>query len=410
MNQNTEENYMYRAIDLAKKGQGWTLPNPLVGAVIVKDDKIIGDGYHECFGGLHAERNAIAAASGDIKGADMYVTLEPCAHHGKTPPCTEAIIQSGIKRVFIGSSDPNPKVRGKGIEQLKVAGIEVVSGVLKDECDKINNIFFHYITTGLPYVMLKYAMSADGKIATKTGDSKWISSESSRQIVQEMRNEYPAIMVGLGTVIKDDPKLTCRMKGGMNPIRLICDSSLRIPLDVFVVQNAKITPTFVVCALPEIKEGLVLKAHISSACENKAAFLKRYCKCVSEEAQDINYDSIADKEIREKIKALSTLGVGIINSYSEDNEHTDLKELVKIFGDCGIAGIMLEGGSELNFSALETGIVNEVNVFIGSKMIGGNAKTPVGGEGVGTIAEAFPLGLTDCRVVGGDVLLKYITM
>ena len=413
MYEKTNDDYMLRALGLAKKGMGRTLSNPMVGAVIVKDGRVIGEGFHEYYGGLHAERNALAAVTESPEGADMYVTLEPCDHHGKTPPCTEAVIESGIKRVFIGSGDPNPKVSGKGVAHLREAGIEVITGVLKEQCDELNKIFFRYIQTGLPYVCMKYAMTADGKIAAKTGDSKWISSEESRTLVQEMRNEYPAIMAGIGTVMKDDPLLTCRLEGGVTPVRIICDSSLRIPLESNIVKTAWQVPTFAVCALPDLPDGVLVKASVK--CNDTG----RLGKCVAIEGEE---QVLFDGDIPDKIKELAGYGVGIINVCCELPEglvsyegsgcaksvRTDLKELVRILGDHGIAGILLEGGGELNFSALEAGIVDEVNVFMGAKLVGGQAKTPVGGEGIERMAEAFPLKLKECRCVGDDVLVKYI--
>lgn len=226
-----KEEYMRYAIELAKRATGFTNPNPLVGAVIVKEDRIIGKGYHEKCGQLHAERNAFASLKASAEGATLYVTLEPCCHYGKTPPCTEAIVEHKITRVVIGSRDPNPLVAGKGVRFLREHGIEVIEDYLREECDRINPVFFHYITTKMPYVVLKYAMTADGKIATVTGDSKWITNDASRMKVQHMRHRYMGIMAGIGTVLADDPMLNVRVEGLKSPIRIICDSNLRIPLD-----------------------------------------------------------------------------------------------------------------------------------------------------------------------------------
>ena len=227
----TDQEYMLRAIQLAKKGEGWTNPNPMVGAVIVKDGRIIGEGYHKKCGELHAERNAIASLTESAEGATIYVTLEPCCHYGKTPPCTEAIIEQKIKKVVIGSRDPNPKVAGKGAQILRESGITVVQDFMREECDRLNPVFFHYITTKTPYVVMKYAMTLDGKIATKTGASKWITGETARQEVQHMRHRYMGIMAGIGTVLADDPMLNVRVEGWKSPVRIVCDSSLRIPLE-----------------------------------------------------------------------------------------------------------------------------------------------------------------------------------
>ena len=224
-----DTDYMKRAIELAVKARGWTSPNPMVGAVIVKDGQIIGEGYHERYGQLHAERNALAACTQSPEGAVVYVTLEPCCHYGKTPPCTEALIEAKVSRVVIGSRDPNPKVSGKGAAVLREAGIEVTEDFLRSECDEINPVFFHYITTGQPYVALKYAMTADGKIAAHTGKSQWITGEEARNHVHRLRHCYSGIMAGIGTVLADDPMLNCRLENGRSPVRIVCDSKLRIP-------------------------------------------------------------------------------------------------------------------------------------------------------------------------------------
>ena len=255
----TPEEYMQIAIEEAKKGSGFTSPNPLVGAVLVKDGKIVGKDYHHKYGEFHAERNAILNCKEDLAGASLYVTLEPCCHYGKTPPCTQIIIERGIEKVYIGSYDPNPKVNGGGIKQLKDAGIEVVTEVLKEECDALNPVFFHYIEKKEPYVVLKYAMTADGKIATRTGASKWITGEAARKRVQYSRKIYSGIMVGIGTVLADDPMLTCRLENAKNPVRIICDSSLRIPLDSNIVKTAKEVPTIIACTIPKEDKGNLKK-------------------------------------------------------------------------------------------------------------------------------------------------------
>lgn len=206
--------YMRLALELAKKGCGWTSPNPMVGAVIVKDGQIIGQGWHERYGQPHAERNALASCAVDPEGATMYVTLEPCCHFGKQPPCVNAILEAGISRVVVGSADPNPLVSGKGIAALRVQGVAVTEGVLREECDALNRIFFHFITTKRPFVSMKYAMTMDGKIATVTGASKWITREAARADVQQQRHRFSGIMVGVGTILADDPLLTCHMENG----------------------------------------------------------------------------------------------------------------------------------------------------------------------------------------------------
>jgi diaminohydroxyphosphoribosylaminopyrimidine deaminase/5-amino-6-(5-phosphoribosylamino)uracil reductase len=223
------EKYMHIAVGLAKKAEGMTSPNPIVGAVVVRNGRIVGKGYHKACGLPHAEVNALRSAGGRAKGADLYVTLEPCDHFGRTPPCTMAIIGSGIKRVFIGMKDPNPINNGKGIKRLKKAGIKTLTGILAGECRSMNRPYIKFITTGMPYVTLKMAQSLDGKIATKTGESKWITSDSSRVYVQRLRSKADAVMVGGNTVLKDDPSLSCRIPGLRQPVKVVVGGSRRIP-------------------------------------------------------------------------------------------------------------------------------------------------------------------------------------
>ena len=355
----TDQNYMLQAIQLAKQGEGWTNPNPMVGAVIVKNGRIIGKGYHKKCGELHAERNAIASLTESAEGATIYVTLEPCCHYGKTPPCTEAIIEQKIKRVVIGSRDPNPKVSGKGIKMLQEAGIEVIEDFMREECDRLNPVFFHYITTKTPYVVMKYAMTLDGKIATKTGASKWITGEAARAEVQHMRHRYMGIMAGIGTVLADDPMLNVRVEGWKSPIRILCDSGLRIPLDGQIVKSAGKYRTIVAYADSENTEA--------------------------------------------KRKRLHEMGVETICCPDENNQ-VDLKKLMKYLGEEGIDSILLEGGGTLNDSALRAGIVQEVQAFIAPKLFGGmNSKTPVEGIGVRFPSEAVKLKCTDICLIGEDI-------
>lgn len=362
----TDQEYMLRAIQLAKKGEGWTNPNPMVGAVIVKDGRIIGEGYHKKCGELHAERNAIASLTESAEGATIYVTLEPCCHYGKTPPCTEAIIEQKIKKVVIGSRDPNPKVAGKGAQILRESGITVVQDFMREECDRLNPVFFHYITTKTPYVVMKYAMTLDGKIATKTGASKWITGESARQEVQHMRHRYMGIMAGIGTVLADDPMLNVRVEGWKSPVRIVCDSSLRIPLDSQIVRSAKEYRTIVAYAGREENEEITEK-------------------------------------ITKKIEQLHAKGVDTVCCPDEKGQ-IDLKKLMIYLGNEGIDSILLEGGGTLNDSALRAGIVKEVHCFIAPKLFGGkNSKTPVEGIGIGLPSEALKLKCTDICRIGEDI-------
>lgn len=369
-----EEKYMRRAIELAKKGSGHVNPNPLVGAVIVRDGEIIGEGYHECYGQLHAERNAIANAKkrgNSLEGSTIYVTLEPCCHYGKTPPCTETIIEEKIARVVVGSDDPNPLVSGKGFQMLREKGIEVIPHFLKEECDAMNHVFFHYIRTGTPYVAMKYAMTMDGKIACYTGDSKWVTGEESRAHVQTLRNHYKGIMAGIGTVLADDPMLNCRIEGGRDPIRIIADSHLRIPIDSQLVRTAGQQPLIVAC-LPD-------------ADEEKAA------------------------QLQEKgVEVLRIPGVTTADITEEQKEVISLPVLMKELGARKIDGILLEGGGQLNESALQAGIVDRIYCYIAPKIFGGaQAKTPVEGQGLTRAADAWQFNRIGMQEFGQDILLEY---
>ena len=362
-----DSDYMRRAIELAKRARGFTNPNPMVGAVIVKDGRIIGEGYHERCGELHAERNAFKNLTESAVGATIYVTLEPCCHYGKTPPCTEAIIENGIAKVVIGSRDPNPLVSGKGAKLLREHGIEVVEDFLREECDKLNPIFFHYITKKLPYVTLKYAMSADGKIATKTGESKWITGDEARQEVQYLRHESMAIMVGIGTVLSDDPMLNVRIDGLKSPVRVICDSHLQIPVDSKIVKTAKDIRTILAFAEPE--------------------------------------DAGITEDFAAKKKALTDAGVELL---SVGSGRVDLRELMLKLGEMGIDSVLVEGGGTLNDSLRAAGLVNRVYVYIAPKIIGGSgAKSPVSGEGIDRLSDALLLKLVSVKQIGEDVRLEY---
>lgn len=352
--------YMKMALELAKKGSGFVNPNPMVGAVIVKDDTVIGQGYHEKYGGLHAERNALASCRVSPQGATMYVTLEPCCHYGKTPPCTEAIIESGIVRVVVGTLDQNPKMTGKSVEILREHQIQVEVGILEKECQALIKTFTKYITTGKPYVMMKYAMTMDGKIATYTNQSKWITSEKARQYVQETRHQYTAIMVGVNTVINDDPLLTCRLENGKNPVRIICDTHLRTPLSSQIVQTANTVETII--------------ATCSDDSSRQKLYEEKGCKVLSVESRD---------------------------------HHVDLEQLMSVLGEMEIDSILLEGGSTLNWSALNQHIVDGIQAYIAPKIFGGTeAKTPIGGSGVSTPGEAVQLENTRVEQIGCDYLIE----
>ncbi len=372
-----EEKYMRRAIELAQKGEGWCHPNPLVGAVIVKNGKIIGEGYHAKYGELHAERNALAACSESAEGAEIYVTLEPCCHYGKTPPCTEAIIENGIKKVIVGSSDPNPKVAGGGVKALREAGIEVVEGFLRDECDSLNDIFFHYISSDTPYVIGKYAMTADGKIATVTGDSKWISSEASRADVQFLRHRCMGIMAGIGTVIADDPMLNCRIENGRSPIRIITDSSLKISTESRIIKTAGEYETIIATAFEGIAEG---------------------------EISPESLDGV-DLPEAEKIKEIIGKGAKIVNF--PKNKKVDLLKLMKNLKERGIDSILCEGGGELNASMLKEGLIREMQVYIAPKIFGSDGRSPVGRLNVMKPVDGVDMKLKSLEEIGDDVKITY---
>lgn len=364
----TDNEYMLRAVELAKRGIGAVNPNPLVGAVITRDGQILAEGWHARCGELHAERSAIKNfyernPEGNLKGATIYVTLEPCCHYGKTPPCTEAIIENGFGRVVVGSDDPNPLVAGKGIQMLRDAGIEVDTNVMKEACDALNDVFFHYIRSRTPYVVMKYAMTLDGKIATYAGKSKWITGEKARENVHRDRNRYMGIMVGVGTVIADNPMLDCRLpEGGRSPVRIIADTNLRTPLDCRIVATAKEIPTI-----------------IATACtdgERQEPYLGKNCKVI--------------------VVPSALQGQGI-----------DLKALMEKLGGEGIDSILLEGGGTLNYSALKSGIVNRVQAYIAPKLFGGSgAKSPVGGMGFAEVADCIKLKNTHISMFDEDILIE----
>lgn len=355
-----DNDYMRLALQLAERGCGWTAPNPMVGAVIVKEGQIIGQGWHEKYGTPHAERNALASCTVNPGGATMYVTLEPCCHYGKQPPCVDAILQSGISRVVVGSADPNPLVAGKGVAILRTHGIEVTENILQEECDRLNKVFFHYITTKHPFVVMKYAMTMDGKIAAYTGASKWITNETARAHVQQQRHRYSGIMVGIGTVLTDNPSLACHMEGGRSPVRIICDTHLRTPPQAQVVMTAREIPTI-----------------LATCCAD-----------------------------RNRYAAYTLAGCRVLCLNCKAG-HVDLLQLMEQLGQEQIDSILLEGGGTLNWAALESGIVQQVQAYITPKLFGGKAaKTPVEGIGVPTPNDAFRLKNSRLFKLGEDFLIE----
>lgn len=359
-----DEKYMWLALDLARQGTGRTSPNPMVGAVIVKDGEIIGTGYHEGAGRPHAEVNALEVAGERARGATLYVNLEPCVHQGRTPPCTEKIIAAGLRKVVVSMVDPNPLVGGRGIEELSRAGLKVKTGVLEEKAHKLNEVFVKYITTGLPFILMKTAMSLDGKTATREGYSRWISSERSREHVHRVRDQVDAIMVGVGTVLKDNPRLTTRLEGQgevRNPVRVIVDSQGRLPLDCRVARTAGGIPTIL---------------------------------------------AVTEKAPREKIQELKGLGVEVFMEQGRQGQ-VDLGALMKYLGEKEITSVLVEGGSTLNFSLLQEGLPDKVMFYIAPLVIGGSSSpTPVGGQGVALLEDAWKIKGLEVRTMGEDIILS----
>ncbi|WP_409254344.1 bifunctional diaminohydroxyphosphoribosylaminopyrimidine deaminase/5-amino-6-(5-phosphoribosylamino)uracil reductase RibD [Bacillus sp. SCS-153A] len=351
-----EQKYMELALSLAEAGKGQTSPNPAVGAVVVKDGEIVGMGAHLKAGEPHAEVHAIRQAGEKAEGADIYVTLEPCAHTGKTPPCANLLVEKKLKRVFIASVDPNPLVAGKGIAILKEAGIEVETGICEKEALALNAHFFHYIQTKTPYVTLKSAVTLDGKTAAYSGDSKWITSEESRLDVHQYRHRHDAILVGVNTVIRDNPLLTTRLpRGGKNPIRVVLDSHLRVPLESAILN--------------------VEQAKTIFFCGSKAS--------------------------EEKMGSLRDKGVRVEQLKSPD---LPVRSVLRRLGEIGITSLFVEGGSAVHFSFLKEKAYQEVIMYMAPKLIGGSkAFTSFGGQGFPTIAEGDELEFSSIEKVGNDI-------
>ena len=372
MSDGKDRQYMMMAMAEAEKGVGAVSPNPMVGAVIVKDGKVIGKGHHVRYGGLHAEREALldCKANGESPaGATMYVTLEPCCHYGKQPPCTDVIVEAGIARVVAGLGDPNPLVCGKGLEILRSAGIVTECGLCENALREQNRVFLKYITSRRPWTVLKYAMTADGKIAAVSGDSKWISGEQSRRKAHLLRNRYTGIIVGIGTVLADDPMLNCRAElpgcdtepsaGLRSPVRIILDSSASIPTDSKIVRTAREYRTIVVHT---------------------------------------------EKASGQSLKRLNALGVETLLCEADGSGRPDVARLCDALGPMGIDSILVEGGAETAWSFISAGLVDEYYVFVAPKIIGGgNSKGPVGGDGFMKMCQAVPIALADIALSGDDL-------
>ncbi|MCK5156442.1 MAG: bifunctional diaminohydroxyphosphoribosylaminopyrimidine deaminase/5-amino-6-(5-phosphoribosylamino)uracil reductase RibD [Spirochaetales bacterium] len=359
----SDKYFMKKTLKLAQSGAGYTNPNPMVGAVLVREGKIISEGYHQYYGGSHAEIHAIEQAGRQAAGSTLYVNLEPCSHHGKTPPCCEAVVHAGISRVVCAMEDPNPLVSGQGIAFLRQNGVEVQTGVLRDEAMLLNEIFIKYIRTHHPFVILKSAMSLDGKIATRTGESKWITGEQVRQYSHQIRHQVSAIMVGVQTVIADNPVLTTRLQPdtGKNPARIIMDSHGRTPVSSNLIKTIFQGPVIIISS-PDIPE--------------------------------------------KKTKTLKAMGAEII-TVTETDRAAVLRELMPVLGERGIDSLLIEGGGTLADSAVRAGIVDKYLYFIAPLIIGGReALTPVEGEGVDEISRAVKLQKMSTRTMGRDILVE----
>ena len=353
--------YMDMAVELAKNGIGRVNPNPLVGAVIVKDGEVIGKGYHKYYGGPHAEVYALEEAGSNAKGADIYVTLEPCSHYGKTPPCTERVIKSGIKRCFIGSYDSNPLVSGQGIKKLRENNIEVEVGIQRETCDNLNKIFFKYIKEKKPYLFLKCAITLDGKIASRTGDSKWISNELSREKVQNYRSKFMGIMVGINTVLADDPRLTARIENGVDPFRIIIDPHLKIDEKFSIIKNNEDKKTIIIT---------------SSDCDK--------------EKQDF-------LEKKYEIKFLHLDGFDYL-----------LEDIMIEVGRINIDSILLEGGAKLISQAFKEKVIDAGEIFISNKILGDEmGKSFISGFSREKISDSFILENIKYNLYGDNIGVEF---
>ena len=353
---------MRMALQLAEKARGRTSPNPMVGAVVVKNDKVISRGYHRKAGEPHAEAIALKQAGRAAKGATLYVTLEPCSHTNKrTPPCTPLVLQSGVKRVVVAMIDPNPHVSGGGIKTLKKSGIEVVTGVLEKEAKKLNEAFIKYITTGVPFVTLKIAQTLDGKIATSSGESKWITSEKAREEGHRLRDTNDAILVGINTVLKDNPSLTTRIPRGRDPIRIVVDTKLRTPLKA---------------------------------------------KIITQKSSAKTYIATLDTMPKDKLVKLLDAGAEVLLAKGSKG-HVDLKNLMKMLGGFGVTSVLIEGGSEVHASALKSGIVDKVVMFIAPMlMTGKDSLCSIGGVSPTRLTQSIRLRNMTSRMVGDDLMIE----
>ena len=356
-----DRKFMKIALGLAEKGLGRTNPNPMVGAVIVRNGRVIAEGWHRQYGERHAETEAIASCAEDTAGATMYVTLEPCCHFGKQPPCTTAIIDAGISRVVIAMTDPNPLVSGHGAEILRGHGIGVQTGLLEDEARYLNRVFIKYITERRPWIVLKSAMTMDGRIASASGDSKWVSCEESRKLCHMMRGQYTGIMAGTGTVLADDPMLNCRIEGMRQPIRIIADSRASLPVSSAIARTAK--------------EYRTILAHTAEAPSGN-------------------------------IRALQECGIQTLECSADGGGRVDMGDLLGKLGALSVDSILVEGGAELAWSVISGGHADEYFTFVAPKIIGGGtSKGPVGGKGFARMEDAMPVDIASVSRCGCDWLI-----
>jgi diaminohydroxyphosphoribosylaminopyrimidine deaminase/5-amino-6-(5-phosphoribosylamino)uracil reductase len=355
-----DEQWMKRALRLAKAGRGRTSPNPVVGAVLVKRGKVVGEGYHARIGEAHAEMIALRQAGEKAREAILYLNLEPCTHYGRTPPCVPQVIKAGLKRAVIGMEDPNPLVNGKGIEALRKSGLDVKVGVLEKECRKINEAFCKYILKKEPFVVLKVAATLDGKIATRNGDSKWISGEASRRLVHKLRDQFDGVLVGIGTVLRDDPLLTTRLKGGREPYRIILDSRLKIPEEAKVFEHS---PSEVVLAT-------------------------------------------TGSAPRDKIERLEKRGARVLIVDSREGR-VNLRSCLSKLGEIGVMSLLVEGGSQVNGSFLDQGLIDKFLLFLSPKLMGDPQAVGIfGGRGVSNLKETVAVKEIKTRRIGEDIFVE----
>lgn len=357
-----DDRFMWMALDLARQGRGRTSPNPMVGAVVVQGSEVVGSGYHQAAGSPHAEILALEKAGKKAQDATLYVNLEPCNHHGRTGPCSEAIIKAGIIRVVAAMQDPNPLVSGKGFARLTEAGVKVKEGVLEDKARQLNEAFIKYIATDMPYVSVKVAMSLDGKIGTTTGDSHWITGEKSRQFVHRLRDHSDAIVVGIETVLKDDPRLTARLEGGggKDPVRVVVDSNARLPLESKVIETASTAKTIL---------------------------------------------AVTEQASKDKCRALKAKGVEVLTLPSRE-DRVDLYALMKNLAERKLVNVLVEGGGTINYSLLERSLVDKLFIFIAPIIIGGKeSPTAFAGSGINFLSKAWSVEDVELKQFDRDMLV-----